>query len=1124
MTALAWHRDGLTREEGYAVEGLQRVESDNRDLARIILGLPWVADGINELEWGPLYALRLTSKADDSLIRRMVALPWFSDGIGSRYEGDAFSVVVYINQTEPQRAQRISRLPWLRDGITEPEYSGLSAVYQIWQRNASLARSVAQSPWFSDGITSQEASTILGIGAFAGSGNEFGPDWARDYALISRVTGSLGNIAGGDGSLRPRLAGMSWIADGVTENEAQVLDYMMRINLNSPVLAQRIAGHAWLSDGITEEERLGLYHVWQISNRDAGTALEIAGSPWFTDGLTGADGQTLEQTLTALGGPTVTGPFATPTPAPHPGNLHTALESAAGPDDTGEIERLLNEGADPNAWNSEGESPLHIAAAMAFPKAVTLLLDRGANVNARDNQGRTPLMTLIIKGFEPDPQVAALLLGRGADVDAKDSAGRTALQYAGLHRAPPEIVRILEDHGASSDTPDPTATPAPEPTQTPDATETPQQPESAPDPNARPDYDTDGDGLIEINYLEQLDAMRYDPDGDGVPLDTNDLDGNGSSDFGDGTSAERYAAAFPTTEGGAVCGGGGCTGYELTRSLDFDDPDSYASGRVNTAWTEEGESGPPKQLAENPLISFLEGSGWTPILQCQGYATGCTREVPLTLDGNGHTISNLFSSGGGFPGFVGLFFRTDGTIRNLGLLDVDLSGRGAPISATNHGTITGSYVTGTVVALTRTNATDSSGFVFQNYGTIRDSHSEVNVSFQAGDDSRSGHGGLAGFAWVNEGLIEDSYATGNVAGGAGFVYLNEGGTLRNCYATGDVTALGVGNAGLVDRNGGTIDTCHATGFVDWGGGLVRLNFDTIVNSHATGEVGTGGGLVYENDGGTIMNSYATGDVGSLSSILPLPYNGGLVAINNTSGTPRDAYFTPTGIFFSYATGEISGEGVGGGLVGHNRGFIIASYATGDVHSETEAARGAVAAGLVGANSGFIGSSYATGNVSAVKSADWLGLPDSTVLAGGLVGTTGGSHAHWPGRIVASYSTGRVTSEGYSGGFAGRAPTRVYNGYWDTETSGQTVGIGYHPGSVVYDIEPKTTAELQSPTDYTGIYAEWRLGPDDLDPLEDLAAGAEDSWDFGTGSQYPALKADWNGDGVATAREFGGQGR
>ena len=48
-------------------------------------------------------------------------------------------------------------------------------------------------------------------------------------------------------------------------------------------------------------------------------------------------------------------------------------------------------------------------------------------------------------------------------------------------------------------------------------------------------YDTDSDKLIEISNLEQLDAVRYDLDGDGDP------------DSADNTAA--YAAAFPTTTG-----------------------------------------------------------------------------------------------------------------------------------------------------------------------------------------------------------------------------------------------------------------------------------------------------------------------------------------------------------------------------------------------------------------------------------------------------------------------------------------------------------------------------------------------------------------------------------------------
>ena len=59
------------------------------------------------------------------------------------------------------------------------------------------------------------------------------------------------------------------------------------------------------------------------------------------------------------------------------------------------------------------------------------------------------------------------------------------------------------------------------------------------------------------------------------------------------------------------------------------------------------------------------------------------------------------------------------------------------------------------------------------------------------------------------------------------------------------------------------------------------------------------------------------------------------------------------------------------------------------------------------------------------------------------------------------------------------------------------------------MQGKTTAELQAPTGYTGIYEYWNLFGDDL-------------WDFGASNQYPVLKADMNADGVATWQEFGSQ--
>ena len=79
-------------------------------------------------------------------------------------------------------------------------------------------------------------------------------------------------------------------------------------------------------------------------------------------------------------------------------------------------------------------------------------------------------------------------------------------------------------------------------------------------------YDVDNDGLIEVSNLEQLNAIRYDLDGDGRPT-------------GD-PGIEEYADAFPTASDEAVCNRN-CQGYELARSLDFDYPESTEGHR----WT-----------------------------------------------------------------------------------------------------------------------------------------------------------------------------------------------------------------------------------------------------------------------------------------------------------------------------------------------------------------------------------------------------------------------------------------------------------------------------------------------------------------------------------------------------------
>ena len=183
--------------------------------------------------------------------------------------------------------------------------------------------------------------------------------------------------------------------------------------------------------------------------------------------------------------------------------------------------------------------------------------------------------------------------------------------------------------------------------------------------------------------------------------------------------------------------------------------------------------------------------------------------------------------------------------------------------------------------------------------------------------------------------------------------------------------------------------------------------------------------------------------------------------------------------------NVSGVNYVGILVGSSYGNVAASYTTGQVSGS-----GSVG-GLVGWTSGSnITAAYSTASVTA-----------STARAGGLVGRLTGSST-----VTASYSTGAVSGSN-SGGLVGAITgSSVTAGYYNSQTSGQSdAGKG----------AAQTTRQLKRPTGYAGIYRDWNVNI-----IGDSAP--DDPWDFGTHRNYPLLKIDKNGDGKATCLEFSGQ--
>lgn len=91
------------------------------------------------------------------------------------------------------------------------------------------------------------------------------------------------------------------------------------------------------------------------------------------------------------------------------------------------VQAALAAGADPDARDASGWTPLMLAVAQRNTQIMEILLAAGADIDAVDEGGRT---ALIEAAFGGSPEVVRLLLTAGADPDVRDAFGRTARSLA----------------------------------------------------------------------------------------------------------------------------------------------------------------------------------------------------------------------------------------------------------------------------------------------------------------------------------------------------------------------------------------------------------------------------------------------------------------------------------------------------------------------------------------------------------------------------------------------------------------------------------------------------------------------------------------------------------------------
>jgi hypothetical protein len=229
------------------------------------------------------------------------------------------------------------------------------------------------------------------------------------------------------------------------------------------------------------------------------------------------------------------------------------------------------------------------------------------------------------------------------------------------------------------------------------------------------------------------------------------------------------------------------------------------------------------------------------------------------FDGNGHTISNFTYDSNGVGG-IGLFGYIQGAeVKNLGLIDPNVSaGTGNSVGCligVLDGSVSDCYVEGGSV----TGEWNVGGLVGGGWNISNCYSTSVVTGF-------NWVGGLVGSGWNISNSYSLSSVTGNIS--VGGLAGRCSGNISNSYSEGIVTGMG-GVGGLVgEKDGGNIMDCYSRGSVTGDidvGGLTGYGSGNISNSYSSSSV-TGnedvGGLVGEDwsSGGDYTASFWDSDV------------------------------------------------------------------------------------------------------------------------------------------------------------------------------------------------------------------------------------------------------------------------
>ena len=464
-----------------------------------------------------------------------------------------------------------------------------------------------------------------------------------------------------------------------------------------------------------------------------------------------------------------------------------------------------------------------------------------------------------------------------------------------------------------------------------------------------------------------------------------------------------------------------------------------------------------------------------------------------TFDGNGHTISGLYTSDDNSAYYGGIFgtIGSNGIVRNLNLSSSMLHCKkySGGIAGLNEGTVENCHVTSSVTVTAYANNVNNLGLIVGlNKGTVKGCLAEGT-------------------------LTEDTYLGCSALGG--IVGYNDGGTLEHNILTGTITAANSSNVGGVVglTNGGTLTQNLYTANVAQGYniGTTAPTTGTYPAEYAYNVSTTSGALIdygnypaattatYSNSG---INVYPRGMV--LSSVFYYPDQTSIITFSGGSGTANAPYLISSSddwddmaraysrgycqgsVFQQTADNIIVSTPVGsenlpftGTYDGYEKTVTLAlgtanSPVTEDFYAPFHYATTATIKDLVVAGDIYTSGSY-TASIIGYATSGTTSITNCLVTAaihsskdgdgsqGGFVGATGG--------------TNTLSFEGcrFAGSFIGSS-TNAWGGFvgWNNHTVNLTRCV-FNPSSISVDLTNCADFVRNNFTNATGIYSLSALG-------------------------------------------------